>query len=233
MEALEQTPESLRGDDGVTSFVDARPRMFAAALRTLGNASEAEDVVQDVWLRWHKVDRTGVRNAAAFLTTTSVRLAINRAVGARTRHETPLQLRHAEPVDHDAGPGARVEQNQAIESALLTLLEKLGPVERAAFVLREAFGYSYRQIAEFIRISEENCRQLVTRARKHLSERPSASVSRRELQRISVAFVEATRTGNLTDLEAVLAADIAACGRENRHETNGTPVKATTIGRIQ
>jgi RNA polymerase sigma-70 factor (ECF subfamily) len=183
--------------------------MFAAAFRTLGNAAEAEDVVQDAWLRWQNADRELVRNARAFLTTTTVRLAINRAIGARTRHETTLTLRLVEPADLEAGPGVLAERGQALESGLRLLLEKLSAMERAAYVLREAFGYSYRQIARVVRVSEENSRQLVTRARKHLAERPRGRASQAELRRITAAFIHATQTGDLTRLEAMLSADIA------------------------
>lgn len=182
--------------------------MFATALRTLGNAAEAEDVVQEAWLRWQNVHHDLVRNAPAFLTTTTLRLALNRATGARMRHETPLQPRLEEPVALMAGPGALVERGQALEAALRLLLERLSPVERAAYLLREAFDYSYRHIACIVHTSEENCRQLVTRARKHLAERVGTRVSAGELARVANAFSEATQTGDLARLEAVLAADI-------------------------
>jgi RNA polymerase sigma-70 factor (ECF subfamily) len=183
--------------------------MFAAAFRTLGNAAEAEDVVQDVWLRWQNVDHDGVRNAPAFLTTTTIRLALNRAMGARTRHETPLERWLAEPVDPGAGPGILTERGQALEAALRLLLEKLSPMERAAYLLREAFNYSYRHVARVVRVSEANSRQLVTRARKRLAQGRRVHVGSSELRRMAVAFIEATQKGNLAGLEAILWADIA------------------------
>src|SRR5260221_11887616 len=105
MEALHRSPEMGAADDGLSTFVKARSRMLAVAFRTLGNAAEAEDIVQEVWLRWQNVDRDGVRNASAFLATTTARLAMNRATGARTRHETPLEGCLRGPVDPEAGPG--------------------------------------------------------------------------------------------------------------------------------
>lgn len=206
MEALQRSSEAGTSDDGVSTFVDARARMFAAALRTIGNPAEAEDVVQDAWLRWQHVDRDMVRNAPAFLTTTTRRLAINRALGARARRELPMEL--SEPVDLEAGPGILAERGQALESALLLLLEKLMPLERGAYVLREAFGYSYRHIARVVRVSEANSRQLVTRARKHLVEGRRVPASASELRRIVGAFIDATQRGDLTRLEAVLWSDI-------------------------
>jgi RNA polymerase sigma-70 factor, ECF subfamily len=182
--------------------------MLAAAFRTIGNAAEAEDIVQDVWLRWQNADRDGVRNVGAFLTTTTVRLAINRATGARTRHETPLEFWLGEARDPQAGPGMLVERVQAIEAALLQLLEKLSPMERAAYLLREAFNYSYRHIARVVGVSEANSRQLVTRARKRLTDERRAPVGTAQLRRIVAAFSEATQKGDLAGLEAILSADI-------------------------
>jgi RNA polymerase sigma-70 factor, ECF subfamily len=183
--------------------------MLAAAFRTLGNAAEAEDIVQDVWLRWQNVDRDGVRNAGAFLTTATIRLAINRATAARTRHETPVEFWLGEPIDPQASPTMLVERGQALEAALLQLLEKLSPMERAAYLLREAFNYSYRHIARVVGVSEANSRQLVTRARKHLADERRMPVGTAQLRRIIVAFSEATQKGDLAGLEAFLSADIA------------------------
>jgi RNA polymerase sigma-70 factor (ECF subfamily) len=208
MEALELPLVAGVADDGVSSFINARPRMFAAAVRTLGNAAEAEDVVQDAWLRWQSVDRDVIRNAPAFLTTTTIRLAINRAMGARSRHETSLELCLSEPVDGEAGPGLVAERGEALEAALLVLLEKLSAVERAAYLLREAFGYSYRHIARVVRVTEANARQLVTRARKHLADGRRTPISTSALRRFYDAFAEATQRGELLALEAVLLADI-------------------------
>lgn len=181
--------------------------MFAAALRTLRNAAEAEDVLQDAWLRWQNVDREIIRDAAAFLTTTTVRLAINRALGARTRHETSLDSWLSEATDNAASPGSASERGEAIEAALRMLFEQLTPVERAVYLLREAFGYSYKQSARVVGTSEANARQLATRARKHLAGSQRAPVPFSQLRRLCEAFAEATR-GELAPLEAALRADI-------------------------
>jgi RNA polymerase sigma factor (sigma-70 family) len=219
MEALTKSQEAGAPDDGASTFIHARSRIMAAALRTLGNPAEAEDVAQDVWLRWQNVDRSVVRDARAFLTTAAIRLAINRATRARTRHETPLTSQLAEPVDHGASPGLLAERGQSLESALRLLLEKLSPSERAAFVLREAFSYKYEHIARIVRVSEANSRQLVTRARKHLVDRRPVPVAATELRRLVVAFSAATQRGDLASLEAILSADIvdsAASNAESR-----------------
>lgn len=183
--------------------------MLAAAFRRLGDAAEAEDVVQDVWLRWQNVDHDVVRNAPAFLTTTSARLAINRAKGARTRGETSLELCAAEPVDPDVGPALQAERSQALAAALSLLLERLSPLERAAYLLREAFNYSYRRIALVLRVSEANSRQLVTRARKRLIDGRRATVDTTALRCMTVAFVDAIEKGDLAGLEAHLSGNVS------------------------
>src|SRR4051794_13644767 len=146
MEALRRFQEAGAPDDGVSSFIEACSRILGAAFRMLGSAAEAEDIVQDVWLRWQNVDRAVVQNPRAFLTTAAKRLAINRVAGARVRHEIALELPLTEPVDQALGPAILAEQSQSLESALLQLLEKLSPPERAAYLLREAFDYSYERI---------------------------------------------------------------------------------------
>ena len=128
-----------------------RPRLFGIAYRVLGSATEADDVVQDTWIRWQGTDRSKVRDATAFLATTTTRLAINVGQSARARRETPIGPRPFELLDPGADPSLGAEQREALELAVRTLLEKLSPTERAVYVLREAFDYPYRQIAEFSR----------------------------------------------------------------------------------
>lgn len=196
-------------DAGLSTFIHARSRMLAAATRTLGSDAEAEDLLQDVWLRWQHADRVAVRNAAAFLTTTTIHLAINRRTAARCRHERPLEAWPGEPATLELGPALLAERGQALEAALLQLLATLPPIERAAYLLREAFDYGYLRIAELIGLSEANSRQLVTRARKRLARGHRRLVSVTELQRLATAFIEAARSGDVLKLEAMLAADIA------------------------
>jgi len=162
-------------DDGLTAFLEVRPRLFGIAYRVLGCAAEAEDVVQDVWVRWQTTDRAAVRDAAAFLATATTRLAINVIQSARARHETCVGPWLPEP--EDTRPDARlgVERSEALERGVLMLLEKLSPVERAAYVLREALEYPYREIAGVLRLEVANTRQLVTRARQHLTESDALS----------------------------------------------------------
>lgn len=174
----------------------------------LGSAAEADDVVQDVWLRWQAHDRSTVRNATAFLTTMTTRLAINVAQSARVRRESYVGTWLPEPVDTSADPTLGAETGEALELAVLTLLESLSPTERAAYVLREAFGYSYEEIADVIDVSDVYARQLVSRGRKRVQggrRRPVATGAR---ERLLTAFVGAARSGNLRELEGLLAADV-------------------------
>jgi RNA polymerase sigma-70 factor (ECF subfamily) len=194
-------------DAHVASFQAVRPRLFGIAYRVLGSAAEADDVVQDTWMRWHGTERGNVRDAAAFLATATTRLAINVRQSARARHEIRSGQWFPEPVDTDADPAHNAERADAVERALLALLEKLPPTERAAYVLREAFDYPYRRISQVLAVSEANARQLVTRARVHLAGGRRRQVSAAELQQFLDAFFDAAQTGDLTALERLLAAD--------------------------
>ena len=196
-------------DADAASFHTVRPRLFGIAYRVLGSATEADDVVQDTWIRWQGTDRSKVRDAAAFLATTTTRLAINVGQSARARHETSIGPRPVESVDSEADPASGAEQREALELAVRTLLETLSPSERAVYVLREAFDYPYRQIAEILALSELNARQIVTRARRRLSGEHRRPVRTAEQQRLLDAFVAAAQTGDIATLERLLAADVA------------------------
>jgi RNA polymerase sigma-70 factor, ECF subfamily len=187
------------------AFELVRPRLFGIAYRVLGGAAEAEDVVQDAWIRWHRTDRDEVRDPRAFLATATTRLAINVSDSARARHEAPSGGWLPEPVDHAADPTAGIERQEALEPAIRSLVEKLSPAERAVFVLREGFDYSYREIAEVVGLSEANARQLLVRARARLGSERRARVSRGEHRALQAAFSAAARTGDLARLERVLA----------------------------
>src|SRR3954453_16302790 len=140
--------ETMVGDLGeaLSIFTGVRPRLFGIAYRMLGSVSEAEDLVQDVWLRWQTTDRGVVDNPGAFLATTATRLAINELQSARARRETYIGPWLPEPVDTGADPYLGAERGEALELAVLMLIERLTPHERAAYVLREAFDYPYPRI---------------------------------------------------------------------------------------
>jgi len=197
-------------DDGVAAFEGQRGRLFGIAYRMLGSASEAEDIVQETWLRWQGYDRATVENPGAFLATACTRLAINAAQSARARHETYVGPWLPEPIDTSADPALGAERGEALGFAVLILLEKLTPTERAAYVLREAFDYGYGQIAEIIQLTEANTRQLVSRARKHLAEERRAPVAPTEQRRLLDAFLVAAQSGDLTALERLFAEDVVS-----------------------
>src|SRR5689334_17468069 len=150
----------------------------------LSSVAEAEDLVQEVWLRWQTCDRAAVVNPAAFLATTATRLAINALQSARVRRETYIGPWLPEPVDTSADPYLGAERGEALEFAALLLMEKLSPNERAAYVLREAFDYPYTQIADILQLSEPAVRQLVSRARKHVDGERRVEVDTGEQERL-------------------------------------------------
>ncbi|MFD7433286.1 RNA polymerase sigma factor SigJ [Streptomyces sp. NPDC059861] len=202
------------GDDtlkaAAETFEQLRPRLFGIAYRILGSASEAEDVVQDVWMRWQDTDRSVVLEPAAFLAKITTRLAINVAQSARVRREAYVGPWLPEPVDTSVDPQVGAERGEALELAMLLVLEKLNPVERAAYVLREAFDYAYDEIANMLRLSQANTRQIVSRARKRLSAERRAPVDTAQHRRLLDAFVAAARNGDVAALENVLSADAVA-----------------------
>jgi len=197
-------------DDGLPDFVKARPRLFGLVYRILGSVAEAEDVIQDVWTRWQSTDRGVVRDPQAFLASPAAHLAINVLQSARTRRETYVGPWLPEPVDTSADPGLGAERGEALEIAVLVLLERLSPPERAAYVLREAFDYPYKDIGEILHVEEANARQLVTRARQHVTEGRRTRVSNAEQERLLHAFIAAARTGDLAGLELLFAADVVS-----------------------
>ncbi len=200
----------VHADDALSVFIQERPRLFGIAYRMLGSVVEAEDVVQDVWLRWQGTDRSVILNARAFLTTSTTRLAINVAESARVRRSRYIGPWLPEPVDTRADPHLGAERGEALEFAVLLLLERLTPTERAAYILREAFDYPFKQISEILQISEANARQIVTRARKHVSDERRASVSAADQRRLLGAFMAAAQQGDITQLENLLADEVVS-----------------------
>lgn len=197
-------------EEAAAVFTGVRRRLFGIAYRMLGSAAEAEDLVQDVWLRWQAYDRVTVDSPTAFLVTVTTRLAINAARSARARHETYVGPWLPEPVDTGADPYLGAERGEALEFAVLLLLERLSPTERAAYVLREAFDYPYRQIADIVRLNEAAVRQQVSRARKRVLAERRAPVTGAEQRRLLTAFVAAARSGDLTALEELFTADVTS-----------------------
>jgi RNA polymerase sigma factor (sigma-70 family) len=196
-------------------FTSVRPRLFGIGYRMLSSATEAEDLVQEVWLRWQTCDRSVVANPAAFLATAMTRLAINELRSARVRRETYIGPWLPEPVDTSADPYLGAERGEALGFAALLLMEKLTPNERAAYVLREAFDYSYAQIADIVQSTEPAVRQLVSRARKHMTRERRTPVAPAAQRELLTTFLDAARTGEMAALERLLAADVTSLSDGN------------------
>ena len=212
-DGLGQGRRTSVGDDlehAAELFDESRGRLFGIAYRMLGSVSEAEDIVQDAWLRWQQTDRSVVRNPVGFLTTITTRLAINCAESARVRREQYVGPWLPEPVDTTDDPSLGAERAEALESATLVLLERLLPDQRAAYVLREAFDYSYENIAEILGTSKVNARQIVSRARKHVRSGRRLPVDPVKHREFLTAFVAAAQVGDVVRLEQLLAADVVS-----------------------
>ncbi len=207
------SPHGSVSEADVASFEKVRPRMFGIAYRVLGSATEADDVVQDAWIRWHRIERAEIRDTAAFLATTTTRLAINIVQSARVRHETHIEPALLDRVDTRADATLDAQRIEALEPAADMLLGKLSPAERAVYVLREAFDYPYREVAAALPLSEANARQLVARARRRLAGGHRRPVDARERQRFLDAFRVAATTGELAQLEHLFMTDMTEGSR--------------------
>jgi RNA polymerase sigma-70 factor, ECF subfamily len=189
---------------------DLRPLLFSIAYRMLGSVAEAEDVVQEALLRLSSAE--GVESERAFLTTVTTRLAIDVLRSARVRRETYVGEWLPEPMIESEAP-ARVETDESVSLAALVLLERLSPVERAVFVLRESFDFEFSEIAEIVERSEDNCRQILSRARKRVAEdRPRFDADPVERRTLAARFLAAAREGDLDGLVALLAPNAVLIG---------------------
>ncbi|BCJ28465.1 sigma factor-like helix-turn-helix DNA-binding protein [Actinocatenispora sera] len=191
-------------------FERVRYRLFGIAYQVLGRAAEAEDIVQDTWVKWHGADQAQVRDRVAFLVTITTRLSLNAATSARARREFCVGAALPEPVAVYGDPVLVAERGAALDAAVRLLLERLSPAERAAYVLREAFGYRFREIAAALSITEANARQVANRARRHLIAGRRRPVRPAEHAGLLAAFTAAARTGEMAGLLAVLAPVSAA-----------------------
>lgn len=231
-EGVREGPARTNGpDDGLPAFLKVRPRLFGIAYRMLGSAAEAEDLVQDVWVRWQTADRSLVRDAAAFLVTTATRLAINVVQSARSRRESHGERRRREPAATGADPRLEAERHQALASAVRLLLAKLTPTERAAYILREAFDYTYREIANVLRLEEANARQVVTRARQHVVNSRRAPAKPAEQRRLVEAIIAAAQGGDVAALEGTLRVGCRRASAQRRLSiTRTVVVDGSTVG---
>ncbi|MFL1376041.1 MULTISPECIES: RNA polymerase sigma-70 factor [unclassified Nocardiopsis] len=199
--------------DAAGVFEAHRSVLTGVAYRILGTASDAEDVVQEAWPRWAGADRAKVEDPRAYLVTIVSRLAIDRLRSARARRESYVGEWLPEPVSDLPGGADRAELADTVEFALLVVLETLSPLERAVFVLREAFQMPYAEIAEIIGRSEAATRQLSRRARDHVRERrPRFEADRSARRRITERFLQACMEGDLEGLKGMLADDATLVG---------------------
>ena len=196
-------PSNVDGS-ATLGFEDVRQRLFGVAFHVLGRAADAEDIVQEVWIRWQGADRTHVRDRVGFLVTVTRRAALNAATSARARREVSVGDWHPQHDVATVDPQLRAERDEAVALALALLLDRLSPVERAVYVLREAFAYPFREIGEALAISEANARQVARRARGRLAGQRRGSVDPGEGDELRVAFLAAARAGDVAGLVDLL-----------------------------
>jgi RNA polymerase sigma-70 factor, ECF subfamily len=199
------------------AYGELRPLMFSIAYRMLGSVGDAEDIVQEAFLRYHQAVRDGgtVGSPRAFLATVTARLAIDSLRSARSRREAYVGPWLPEPLlaDPAADPARQAADADSLSMAFLLVLERLNPVERAVFLLHEVFGYGYREVAGIVGKSESNCRQLAARARRHVSDsKPRFEVSRAEQEELVSRFFAALSGGGVDALASLLADDIVIYG---------------------
>ncbi|MBM0231151.1 RNA polymerase sigma-70 factor [Micromonospora sp. STR1_7] len=202
--------------DEVELFERSRARLEAIAYRLLGSASDAEDAVQDTFLRWQAADRKHVETPQAWLTKVLTNLCLNQLTSARARRETYVGTWLPEPVlagDRMLGPVDTVEQRESVSMAVLTLMERLSPNERAVYVLREAFGYPHNEIADILGVTESNCQQIYRRAKQHVAAgRARAEVDGAAARKIVEEFLAAATTGETQRLVELLTDDVTSIG---------------------
>ena len=205
-------------------FQRLRPLMFSIAYRMLGSVSEAEDIVQEAFLRYHRAEsgQAVIASPKAFLSAVTTRLCIDHLRSARSSRETypgpwlPEPLLTGDPLLAGAAagdPGSLAEQADSLSMAFLLLLERLSPVERAVFLLHDVFGYGYDEVARIVGKGQDNCRQLALRARRHVGEgKPRFEASRRKREELAARFFEAVGHGDMEGLVTMLAADAVVYG---------------------
>jgi RNA polymerase sigma-70 factor, ECF subfamily len=203
-----------------------RPVLFGAAYRMLGTRADAEDVLQEAWLRWNRADRDAVDEPRAYLFRLVTRLALDQLRRVKARREAYVGPWLPEPLLTSSGADERAELVETLSTGLLVVLETLAPLERAVFVLREAFGFSHAEIAEMTGRTERAVRQLAYRARRHVdARRPRRGTTPGEHREVTERFLAAAIGGDLTALLSVLAPDVTfVADADGRSETPRQPV---------
>ena len=203
--------------EGNAVYEELRPLLFSIAYRMVSSASEAEDIVQEAFLRFHRETESGtdIESPKAWLSTVTTRLAINHVQSARVRRESYVGTWLPEPIvtDFESEVARHAETADSLSMAFLVLLESLGPVERAVFLLREVFEYGYDEIAGIVNKSEDNCRQVAARARRQIeAKKPRFEASRRKREELAQRFFEAIMGGDTEGLIRMLAEDVVGYG---------------------
>jgi len=195
---------STATDDDAAGFAPLRPKLMRVAYRMLGSVSDAEDAVQEAFIRWMKADRASVREPEAFLRRTVTRLCLDQLKSARHKRETYVGPWLPDPVVEE-------DEVEDVTLPLMLVLERLSPLERAAFLLHDVFGLGFDEVAAAIERDPAACRQLAARARAHVREaRPRFTVERQRGLELAEAFFTASRSGNMRALGAMLSADVVA-----------------------
>jgi RNA polymerase sigma-70 factor, ECF subfamily len=195
--------EGVKHEDAAASFDPLRPKLMSVAYRMLGSLADAEDVLQEAFIRWMAVDRGGVREPEAFLRSTVTRLCIDQLKSARRQREIYIGPWLPDPVVDE-------EVEEDVTLPLMLALERLSPLERAAFLLHDVFGVEFDEVAAIVRRDAAACRQLAARARNHVREaRPRFQVEKQRGLELASAFFAASRSGDMKALGAMLAADVS------------------------
>lgn len=225
-------------DRTALEFNQCRTRLFGLAYRLLGSAAEAEEVIQDAYIRLYQADRAAIESLPAWLAKVVTNLCLNRLTSLTRQREQYIGPWLPEPVltqDGALGPMETAEQRDSVSFALLVLLERLSPSERAVFVLRQAFAYSYRDVAQVLDMTEANCRQVFLRAKARVGEgRHRFEPNQRRQADLVELFLSAARDGDLHALERFLADDVVAWSDGGGKATAGRrPVRgAVKVARL-
>lgn len=208
----------MSGDDELArTYTELRPLLFSIAYRMLGSVSDAEDVVQESFVRYRRAldDGVEVESTRPYLASIATRLSLDHLKSARVQRETYVGMWLPEPLLADPMPdvAAHAEISDSLSTAFLVLLESLSPTERAVFLLRDVFAYEFDEIATVVGKSPDNCRQLLVRARKHIDERrPRYDASREQKRELATRFFAAVDSGDVAGLQTMLAADVTFTG---------------------
>ena len=216
------------------AFEAERPRLTGLAYRITGSRTEAEDIVQDAWLRWQRADRASIERPPAWFTTVTSRLALDRLKAARHQREVYVGPWLPEPVCAEPGPDDHAELAESLTIGFLAVLERLGPTERVVFLLADVFEVPYVEIAQVVDRSVEACRQVASRARRRVQEeRPRYAATDEQAWEVTAAFLSAAQRGDLDTLVELLAEDalVVSDGGPDRHAAR-RPVAAERIPRL-